>query len=474
MRAGKIGRALESACNEGQLEIVRALLLHGADIHWTESIGVGGPALHIAARKGFAEIVGLLLDHGADVGCEAEASGHALRVASAAGNVDCVRVLLDGGADVNQRTATQGRALEAALEGGHEEVARYLFARGAEDQLVEGLDHGWLPGPAFAIVSREEKYRDVLDTMLERMDYGSQLAGNNFVSVTRDGNEELFELFLRKGVNVGKHGPRALGVASTRGHLRFIQRLVDAGVDVNELVPKRGHALFRAVKYGHIDCVRYLIEKGASPNVVDAEPWMQSRGWTRAVFCATSLQHACYYASPRQPERLKWEDMVRMLLEAGADPNVSGGRWFHPLNLAAYNQNTTLVRLLLQHGANPSARGPVYGDNALQAAAVRDDIETVKVLLEYGAKIDGSGALQAACGAKWSWKPNLKMVKLFLDHGADPNDKSEAYAATGYINALSAAPGTVFYSALECARTSRCRDELLIQLLLDHGATDEP
>lgn len=467
--AGPVGNALEAACDRRETEIVLALLRYGADVGYGGTRG-GRSALLIAAGKGYGEIVQMLVDHGADVGAETGPERmFPLRAAAVGGHLGCVEVLVGRGADVNYRNAIQGRALEGALEAEHEDVVKFLIEQGAEDRLVEGLDDKWLPGAAFNIVSRRERWRGVLDAMLDRMDYSSQLAGNAFISVARDGNVDLVEHFLRNGVDLEKHGPRALGVASVKGHVHILHRLLP-GVDVTQEVPKRGSALLRAAHHGHVDCVKLLLSHGASPNAVFGTPRTEWRGYSRAVFCSTPLQAACWGRGYTE-KGTKYEDIARMLLEAGADPNVSGARWFHPLNLAAYRRNEAIVRLLLEHGSNPSARGPVYGDNALQAAVQSRSIDIVRVLLEHGAEMPHSGALQAACGAVYPNEGDFQIVKLLLDHGADPNDRSDAYVCTGYINALAGQqPGSRLWSALEVARRGRNgRNDTIIQLLLDRG-----
>jgi ankyrin repeat protein len=49
-------------------------------------------------------------------------------------------------------------------------------------------------------------------------------------------------------------------------------------------------------------------------------------------------------------------EIVKMLLEAGADPNARQERGFVPLHSAAANGNVPVVQLLLQHGARADAK----------------------------------------------------------------------------------------------------------------------
>ncbi|KAH8832455.1 ankyrin repeat-containing domain protein [Flagelloscypha sp. PMI_526] len=82
---------------------------------------------------------------------------------------------------------------------------------------------------------------------------------------------------------------------------------------------------------------------------------------------------------------------------------VSGGRFYTALQLAAYNGRLDIVKLLLEHGANVNMAGGMNG-TALQAAAYRGFSEMVTFLLDLGAERDIKGgeygyALQAAAHA---------------------------------------------------------------------------
>ncbi|CAK9064156.1 unnamed protein product [Durusdinium trenchii] len=91
-------------------------------------------------------------------------------------------------------------------------------------------------------------------------------------------------------------------------------------------------------------------------------------------------------------------EVVRLLLEAGADKNATTTDWSTALMRAAELGHLEVVRLLLKAGAD--------GATALIDAAEYDQLEVVRLLLEAGADknaatIAGETALMGA--AKYGW-----------------------------------------------------------------------
>ncbi len=81
------------------------------------------------------------------------------------------------------------------------------------------------------------------------------------------------------------------------------------------------------------------------------------------------------------------EEAARVLLDAGADPNVLATSSFArvpPLGTAAFVQSVPLARLLLDRGADPNRAGE-GGFTALHAAAQNGDEDLARLLLERGA-----------------------------------------------------------------------------------------
>ena len=76
-----------------------------------------------------------------------------------------------------------------------------------------------------------------------------------------------------------------------------------------------------------------------------------------------------------------------MLLQAGAAPNAQAGNatLVRPLHSAATHGNPEVSRMLLQAGADPN-RQQQGGYVALHAAALRNNVPLVQILLAWGAE----------------------------------------------------------------------------------------
>ena len=164
---------LAEAARRGQLDAVKTLLAHGAqvDVYDTAS---GFTPLHLAAQynhpavvrrliaagaqvnarnqwnqtplwqaawqdwHGNTEVAHILVAHGSEVDI-ADDKGHtALQMAARAGHLPMVRYLLDQGADMARTNNTGRTPLYQAVLGNHLDVARLLLERGADPNAAAG------------------------------------------------------------------------------------------------------------------------------------------------------------------------------------------------------------------------------------------------------------------------------------------------------------------------------------------------
>jgi ankyrin repeat protein len=102
-----------------------------------------------------------------------------------------------------------------------------------------------------------------------------------------------------------------------------------------------------------------------------------ARANARARDGFTALHLACFFGGT---------DAVRILLEAGAEPNPPQDNPLSvaPLHSAAAARDREAVRLLLEAGADPNAQQQ-SGFTALDAAKHHDDAEMTALLLAHGA-----------------------------------------------------------------------------------------
>ena len=95
----------------------------------------------------------------------------------------------------------------------------------------------------------------------------------------------------------------------------------------------------------------------------------------------TLLLLACQYGC---------EDLVRMMLNKGADPNSLNAHGVGCLHFACYRESASkaIAKSLLQHGAHPEIQETTYGCTPLHYCAGNGDISFCKLLITHGAQPD--------------------------------------------------------------------------------------
>ncbi|KAK4204969.1 ankyrin repeat-containing domain protein [Triangularia verruculosa] len=154
-----------------------------------------------------------------------------------------------------------------------------------------------------------------------------------------------------------------LGVAAGRGFYKLAEVLISLGSPLNAAyVYEHNSPLHHAAEAGHGDLVRLLMQQGADLEFRNADNH-------------TALSLAA---------RMKHIATIKQLHNQGADIDAISKCDYTPLIWAAERGHTQVIRTLLEAGANIEAR-TAFGQTALHLAAEFGQTAAAKVLLEHGA-----------------------------------------------------------------------------------------
>lgn len=273
-----------------------------------------------------------------------------------------------------------------------------------------------------------------------------------------------------------------LALAATNGDAAIIQALLDAKAEVDATSADGTTPLMLAAASGNVDAIRVLLDHGAAVNA--KEPL---RGETPLFFAAgTNRAEAIKFLISRGADPAVTSTVVKLGRAAfdedgnpieGAGTTGGGGRagrgaagasggggragaagrgagggrarstaatvtgGLTPLLIAARNGHAEAVRALLAAGADVNEVSAGDKSSSLVIAIANGHYDVAKFLLEHNANpnlasIDGLAALYAVEDTEYAevgWAPNpitgqekttyLDLLKLLLDHKADPNQK---------------------------------------------------
>lgn len=133
--------------------------------------------------------------------------------------------------------------------------------------------------------------------------------------------------------------------------------------------------------------------------------------------------------------------IVRQLIEAGADPNVSEDGLV-PLREACFNENIPMIKYLLEHGANPNGRDPDDDETVLESyihhCYKRVNTAVLRRLLRAGANPNLRKNKGLRSMFHWAILSNIKrLISILIEYGADVNQRGELH--NGEIPLMTAA-----------------------------------
>ncbi len=486
------------AAKERDEAALRTLLDAGAEVDQAQ--GDGATALHWAVYWDEPELAQLLLEAGADAAAANDLGVTPLLLACNNGSATLVEMLLETGADVDARPASGETPLMACARSGSVPAVRSLLGHGAQvDVAHEGSGQSALMWAAAA------EHPEVVRQLVERGASTSQASKGGFTPLhfaARQGDARTAELLLAAGAPVdaeASDGSRPLLVATLRGHVDVALRLLEAGADPNAsttgytalhwaagswetemtgpvgVVVPEGHewSAMAGLESRKVELVRALLEHGADPNVrLEKQP--PRVGYF--VFSRRPKGATPYYLAAKASDA----EVMALLVEHGADPllgtengmtpllTAAGVRWAQAEVRVTESRALAAVSLAVAHGADVNAADAI-GETALHGAArIRAD-SVVQFLVDQGAKVNVRNA---------RGQTPLFIAERFFHPGSVPlTERSSTGDLLRKLAVAEVAPETLDqWDALTPEERSRLEEQHLAQVdpsALGRGITDE-
>lgn len=178
-----------------------------------------------------------------------------------------------------------------------------------------------------------------------------------------DGDLVTVQRIVERGATpdtADQEGNSLLMLAARNGHVTVVTYLVSRKASVNARNRYGDTALMAAALKGHVEVAKMLVGNGAEVN---------SPGWAPLHYAAFENR----------------AEMVKYLLERGADKNAVAPNEFTPLMLAVRNGHEDAARALLYGDPDVNYKTRSSGDSALKLAMQKGYVPVVDLLKRAGA-----------------------------------------------------------------------------------------
>ena len=435
----------------------------------------GFSAIHLAARAGNLEAVKFLIDHGADVDDPDAHKLTPLMHAVDRGHLAMAQYLVEHGASLDAVSDDPRTPLMFAVDSHSDSVVEYLLKKSADPLFQPASDGHSNPSNALflSVAVRDSaiferlfavhpdpnlQLRDGRTLLMAAADANSPMFVRRLLSMHADnsrldqrGNSALHHAcmagvdtsilvqLLLDGAdpnagNVNRQTPLHLAVASRKvANVRVLLR-GKINIDLQDL--SGNTPCTKAMEMGLEEIAHLLRDKGASPLVPSTHHnasrlVVSSRSPLLAkllIIAGADVNGEVYpYLNgwKYRHERILtiaaskgWNEVIDLAVAKGADPNLANGEQRNPLQCAMKSRQYGAFQLLLKRGARVDS---VFSGEYLRwLVASEDSSNGISILLKSGADVndrDLSGRTPLMIAAKGNQAMNLKVL---LKAKADP------------------------------------------------------
>ena len=360
--------------------------------------------LHLASGRGHVKTTHMLIELGASVMAQDEYGETPLHSASHLPNVELVRMLIERSTNLAAQDKNGETPLHLALQYGNVEVARMLIERGA-DLEVQNKD-GMTPLHVASCYAGGVK--EVVCMLIER---GADVAAQD-----KDGNTplhvatkyimvEFARVLVERSADVdARNNDRETPLHMALGHAEEVEveavcMLIESGADVAAQDNNGDTSLHLALQRAEVEIGRMLIGRGADvaaqnkDGVTPLHLALDLFGEMKMEAVLMLIEDMPVAAQNKDGEtplhlasQYEEVEVVRMLIERGADVSAQNKEGETPLHRALEYGNVGVVRMLIESGTDVSAQNK-DGMTPLHLASLHRRVEAVRMLIEHGADV---------------------------------------------------------------------------------------
>ncbi|KAK3223597.1 hypothetical protein Dsin_010622 [Dipteronia sinensis] len=246
---------------------------------------------------------------------------------------------------------------------------------------------------------------------------------------------------------------RPIHLAARLGFANILQCLITAGCNINSRTASGETALMICVRYRHEDCLKVLVSAGADFGLVNstgqsASSIAKSARWTLSFQQAVvdmilagkivRSRNASIFSTLMFVTQANNVEALEKLIEQGdTDLDEQDDDGYSAAMIAAAAGHAEVFRLLLHAGANIKLQNK-YGETAISLSELNQNGEVLeKVMLEYALEEGRNSSTGIYALHRAAIRGDLDLVRMLISRGYDVN----AADSDGYTSLMLAAKG---------------------------------
>jgi len=251
--------------------------------------------------------------------------------AAAKGDLPTIKRNIENGIDINTSDEDGNTALHLAVIKGNLELTQYLIQKGAKINQKDG--NGDTPLANACVL----------------------------------GNVEIAKYLIEHGAEIdskNQYGWTPLRLASNEGYMPLVNFLLEKGADLSPLYIA-DKLFLDAAKNGDLDGLKKYLTRGASVNAVDSE------GNTALL----------YVTKPQDKPFINTLEMVKLLIESGADLEDRNTIGETALQQAILTKNDSVIYYLIEKGSNLES-SDANGNTILITSVLSENLKLLQFLIK--------------------------------------------------------------------------------------------